>query len=81
MKFLSKGSYPDICIRFGLQILDKDLNLTRRWLFTPMMFIPVLNLDLFCQAAHYCRLWDSYLGKTGDHFSILVACIAPLQNQ
>lgn len=65
---------PDYGARHRFHFMELGLNLIRKWLLIPMMFVPLFH-KWACLAGHYCSSQGSELGMIDDYF-LLVACIA-----
>lgn len=64
-------------VSHGFFLIERALNPRRRWLFYSSTCATIAQVNIFCQASHYCSSPESQLAWTTVYFSPLVACIAP----
>lgn len=67
---LTIGSCCINCIRCVLFLVEQTLDLMRKWLVTPIMFMPIIaSVGISCQAGHYCILQNTQIDSIYGYFS------------
>lgn len=61
----------------GFFLIERALTPRRRWLFYSSTCATVAQVNIFCQASHYCSSSELQLAWTTVSFSPLAVCIAP----
>lgn len=71
---LTIGSYPYNGFRYWFHLVERDLNLVRKWLIIPILFMQLLlKLTGLGRIAINLASRVSQLNKTDDSFSLLEA--------
>lgn len=64
--------------RYVFNPVERDLDIVRKWLLTPMVFVLLLiPVGRPCQISHHYSLNCLQVGMTYDYLSPPVTCIAP----